>query len=256
MRASGTSLINIGRTLQNAGEEAEFRSCFPDSIQWVRCPQLCRQSQETRWQALQISTPSLSIVAVSYKQQKALLSFLASLECQTCSSFNVLILHDGPCEETADVFDRYQQTSDLDLSMTFSAQRHNDWGHSLRRMGLQQADGDYVLITNAYNYYAPRFVEFALRSILENELDMLHFDMIHSHDKPALRPVRSYQTFVTAPFAMSIDMGAFIVRREVAQQVGFRHCFYHADGLYLEDLLKSGMIKRIGHLDKVLLVHN
>lgn len=80
--------------------------------------------------------------------------------------------------------------------------------------------------------------------------------MIHSHDHPGNRVNRSYAPFATTPHRKNIDTGAFIVKSHIAKEIRFKHRNYDADGRFLEDLLDSGQVKRIGHMSKAMVVHN
>lgn len=200
--------------------------------------------------------PRLTIVAVTYRQVDPLLVFLNCLNCQTLLTFKVHVLHDGDHDESREVLETFKQTSRFPLEVTFTEQRFNDWGHSLRAIGLQSVDTDFVLLTNADNYYVPRFVEFAFDAIDANDLDLLHWDMVHSHDNPGRRQQRSYCAFETSPQPSYMDIGAFMAKSAVSQWVGFNHRSMAADGIHIADLMASGKIARAGHLKKILLVHN
>ena len=61
--------------------------------------------------------------------------------------------------------------------------RFNDYGHSLRELGLVDAVGDYVLLTNADNYFIAITIEFLNIEIKTQVPDVVMFDMVHSHDQ-------------------------------------------------------------------------
>ena len=256
MRRFAATLSRVAGRLNRAAALGDFAALYPAHVQWLVNLDIAAQGHEHRWQKHSSERNTLEIIAVTYRQPKALLAFLHSLDCQTADGFDVHVLHDGEDMATRNAIQHFVSQSEMNLRVTFTEQRYNDWGHSLRSLALEQAHGKYLLITNGDNYYAPRFVEFALSAIQDNDLDLLHFDMIHSHDRPGSSEIRSYQLFTTSPFTKSIDMGAFIVRTEVARRVGFRHRTFDADAKFLQDLIESGEILRVGHLDKVLLVHN
>lgn len=257
LQSVGSRFTQLGERIRHLVDDGDFRSRYSKSTYWIRDLEPKAQGIGERWQAGDSTNHKrLTIIAVSYRQPTALLTFLGSMECQTLRNFTVHVLHDGKHDETQKALERFTQHSDLNIVYTFSQIRHNDWGHSLRSQALKEVDSEFVLITNADNYYAPRLTEYAFDVIDNNDLDLLHFNMVHSHDRPGGRMARSYQPFVTKPFNQHIDIGAFIVRSEIAKEVSFRHRGFDADGLFLEDLLDSGLIKRIGHMNKIMLVHN
>lgn len=65
-----------------------------------------------------------------------------SLAAQTFKDVEILCYHDGPLLD---------MTAEFPLPVTCTAQRHNDWGHSLRHAGILAATGDYILHFNADN---------------------------------------------------------------------------------------------------------
>ena len=103
--------------------------------------------------------PRFSIVVPHYDASipdAALLRGLRSLGAQTLRDFEVLLLHDGPPSRAL------PELKDLNLpSLRFSAsaQRHNDWGHSLRDAGIRTAQGDYIIHFNPDNLLYPNALE-------------------------------------------------------------------------------------------------
>ena len=69
--------------------------------------------------------------------------------------FEVIWLHDGPAP--SDVVTQLEQLAGNDGRFSFvqTAERHNDWGHSLRDAGLERARGRYIIHLNADNVLYP-----------------------------------------------------------------------------------------------------
>jgi hypothetical protein len=131
--------------------------------------------------------------------------------------------------------------------------RFGCYGHINRRMFLEGIRGDaddFVLITNCDNYYIPPFAEYMLREA-KGDVGIVYCNTIHSH--------QDWNIQVSRLKLSDIDMGAFIVRLPVAQEVGFRHVTYPAaDGLYAEECAAKCMEKnlRAVHINKVMFIHN
>jgi glycosyltransferase involved in cell wall biosynthesis len=98
-------------------------------------------------------SPSFSIIAVHYQgviehpiYQRGIRSLLA----QTYKDFEILCYHDGPL---------------IDSSVEFlvpirpTIKRFNDWGHSLRDIGIREAKGQYIVHFNADNILYPDALE-------------------------------------------------------------------------------------------------
>lgn len=94
-----------------------------------------------------------------------------------------------------------------------------------------------------------------------HRLDMVLCDMVHSHIEFVDGKLRytkdQYRYFPTYPRKFMVDIGCFIVRTALAQEVGFRDKSHAGDGTFVEDLIsRFGGSIRIGKLNKVLFVHN
>ena len=199
----------------------------------------------------------LSIVIVTYKQHSALNCLLASLDCQTSQVFDVLVLHDGPDALSRSVVEQYSGGREGRWKYFESETRFNDYGHSLREMGIRMASNDYLLITNGDNYYSPRLVEYIFSAVDAEPLDVVMWDLVHSHNDPGGNGNPSYSAFSTYPMYRRADIGAFCVKSELAKLVGFRDRTHDADWTYMYDILeKTDRPVRIGKIRKVLMIHN
>ena len=198
----------------------------------------------------------LTVIVAAYRRYDQLPVVLHSFLCQTLQNFRLLIIHDGPdaAMETllADYKSRYSERIDYVLTPT----RYNDFGHSLRELGIALADTPFLLFTNDDNYYVPRFLELMFARIKQRKLDVLMCNMIHSHENPGGRDQRGYNLFITRPRKLSVDIGCFIVRTEYARRAGFRDKTHDGDGTFFEDILACSPPPRVGKLARVLFVHN
>lgn len=71
-------------------------------------------------------------------------SLLSSLRKQTYKDFEILLIHDGPNKDS----DNLQLEG---VSYIETEKRYNDWGHSLRDLGIRSAKGQYILFLNCDN---------------------------------------------------------------------------------------------------------
>jgi hypothetical protein len=86
-----------------------------------------------------------------------LLRGLDCLHYQTLRDLEVILLHDGPISRPLPIQTRHDLVSDVIIT----SERYNDWGHSLRDLGIRQARGEYIVHFNADNILYP----FALEEI-------------------------------------------------------------------------------------------
>jgi hypothetical protein len=197
----------------------------------------------------------LEIICVTYLRIDPLRCLVASLACQTNLSFVLKIIHDGPSLDTSEcVTDLKRIYPKLNITYQETGERFNDYGHTLRSMGLMDSKQDYVLLTNDDNYYVPVFVD-EIQAVINSELpDIVYFDMVHNyafgyHPNPI-----SYQTLIAEPILNRIDIGSFVFNTKLGQSVGFRGRHHQADGMFFEDMKDSGA--KIVKIPKVLFVHN
>jgi hypothetical protein len=69
------------------------------------------------------------------------------------------VIHDGPNKEFDQIMEYSKKILPNNINFENTIKRYNDYGHSLREMGLKNILGDYVLLTNADNYFVPSAIE-------------------------------------------------------------------------------------------------
>lgn len=201
--------------------------------------------------------PIIEIIAVTYKQEGPLKILVQSFLNQTATNWILKVIHDGPSDSFESMMKEYKNENPDRIVYNHTTQRYNDYGHSLREIGLQGVSGDYVLLTNGDNYYVPIFIEAVSKAILEHDPDVVLFDMIHSHSRAGGRNVPKYSFFKTSYKRRSIDMGSAVVRADLARGAGFRDKTFAGDATYFEDIAKIKENRlSIKKLNQVLFVHN
>lgn len=198
----------------------------------------------------------LTVICVAYKRYKEIPILIYSLLAQTLQNFKLVVLHDGYDEAMHELLEGFKSKHPEVIDYVFTKERYNDWGHTLRDIGIQMADTEYLLITNDDNYYCPVFVENMFSAFQANQADIVMCDMIHSHNQPGGRHQPPYSLFQTAPQRCSMDIGCFIARTALAKKVGFRDKGHDADATYFEDLIMAQPGIRIAKVPQVLFVHN
>jgi len=193
----------------------------------------------------------LNVIAVAYHRAIPLRILIDSFLLQTDNRWQLQIVHDGIAPQ--DVVDVMGLYDDLRLEFIQTEIRRDNYGHPNRRIHLEKLGSckDFVLLTNDDNYYVPVFVEKMLKEA-EADLNMgfVMCNTVHSH--------YDYNLHKSFPKHGDIDMGAFIVRLDVARAVGFNHIDRGADGRYAEecaDYCRLNNIKII-HINKPLFIHN
>jgi len=244
----------VSDTLRFIRDARAVRRQYGDGVRFVKSGASAKESE--RWPATIKDRQRLTIVVATYQQDLALDCLLKSLVCQTLQNFKVLIIHDGPSATARSLVAAYSREHPAVFEYLETEYRCNDYGHSLRAIGIERTGTEFILLTNGDNYYAPRFVEFMFEAIDRHGLDVVLCDMVHSHLNPGLSVQPSYGFFRTRPFRYYLDIGCFIARSDAAKKVGFRDKTFNGDATYFEDLLKVSETVVLGKVDKVLMVHN
>tara|TARA_R100000458_G_scaffold59951_1_gene73190 strand:- start:18153 stop:18761 length:609 start_codon:yes stop_codon:yes gene_type:complete len=87
-----------------------------------------------------------------------------SLNNQTFKDFEILCFHDGPLLD---------DSVELPCEVQFVEERINDWGHTLRNVGIQQSSGEYIIHTNSDNVFYPNALEEINKKIESTNSDII-----------------------------------------------------------------------------------
>jgi hypothetical protein len=181
-------------------------------------------------------SPGLTIVCVSYKRYKEIHTLINSFLCQSYEGWRLDIIHDGPDAVMEELVNAYA-AKDPRIHFEATKERHNDWGHTLREMGLRDCGTEWILFTNDDNYYAPRFLQYMFEAIQKDNLDLVLCNMVHSHPNPGKYKQDDYHLFDSFPRKNYVDIGNFIIRTAIAQRVGFADHSYAADGEFIDRVM-------------------
>lgn len=200
---------------------------------------------------------SIHVISVAFEKFGEMKVFVQSMLNQTKNNWLLTIIHDGPNDKFSKIMSEYKKEAPKNINFFSTQQRFNDYGHSLREIGLKEVSGDYVLLTNADNYFIPKAIEY-LTEAVEKTPDVVLFDMVHSHNMPGGRQLPSYSFFQTAYERNSIDVSSAIVESSLAKKAGFRDKTFAGDASYFEDILKvkGGLGLSVIKIPRVLFVHN
>jgi len=77
---------------------------------------------------------------------------LASVAQSTYKNYEVLVYHDGPSSRKPIDFEQF---GFKEFKYKETKKRYNDWGHSLRDLGIREASGDYIVQFNPDNILHP-----------------------------------------------------------------------------------------------------
>lgn len=80
---------------------------------------------------------------------------MSSIAKSTYKNYEVRIYHDGPLSRPLPDLDQFG----FEYSFRETNKRYNDWGHSLRDLGIREAEGEYIVHFNPDNILFPDALE-------------------------------------------------------------------------------------------------
>lgn len=193
----------------------------------------------------------LHVICAAYQRAIPLRILVDSFVVQTNPNWELHVIHDGQApEDVLEIMKMYPEEKRVTFYQT--PERNGFWGMPNRKFMLQRMYGDpddFVLITNDDNYYVPLFVEYMLKEVKPG-VGIVYCNTVHSGFHYVVHPSSLREGY--------IDMGAFIVRLNIAQKVGFNHQHETADGAYAEECAKYCAANgfRTVHIPKPIWVHN
>lgn len=198
---------------------------------------------------------AITFTVVGYQYHFEWEVFINCLLLQTDPRWKCDIWHDGPDKDSESICQRYVREYPQYFTYNETPERLNDWGHSMRDIGLKNAQTKYWSTQNADNYLMPTFVEYTLEA-LEQGIDMVIFPCVHNYVN--VNPPKSppYSVLRVAPKANRCDAGSLVIRTDLAQQVGWNHRYNEADGAFINEVMSSRPRPKVVTLPNVLMVHN
>jgi len=189
----------------------------------------------------------IEFIIPTYNRPNQLMGIISSIFSQSNSNWRIHVVSDGE-------HGGYQKVKDYfidDDRIRFSelSGPHNDWGHTARQYGLDNAVEEWVVMTGDDNYYVPLFVDYFLNSI-NNETHFVYCDMIHNWVNNEYVHLKSY------PKRGQIDIGNFMSKTKLAKEIKLDTSSGEADGIFVEDYLNKFKEGNIVYIPKPLYVHN
>ena len=193
--------------------------------------------------------PKFSIIVVAYKRYNELKCLLYSLLSQTFADFEVIVIHDGKDFKHRKLFKNFE--SDSRITYLQTPERYNDWGMTLRNIGIEIAKGEWIINTNDDNYYTPNWLE-ELNQCTNPPINFIYYDAVLSHYNELNHNKKDYGLLVPQIKGCYIDMGQFTVKKEILKGYKFKN-IAPADAEFIEEI--KDKLSPL-YIDKVLFVHN
>ncbi len=180
---------------------------------------------------------------------------ISSLICQTHQNWELLLINDNPVTFAKDFTAKIVFAANDKRINYIKRERAANYGHPHRQWALKELhrlcpDADYVVITNADNYYVPTFLEYMLEGFRLNPLAKAVYcsAMVHSYKKWEVIPCRLERGY--------LDCGGVVIKKDVACEVGWNSFEHSSDWTYFSDIIKQYGMKSFAVVKGVLFTHN
>lgn len=189
-------------------------------------------------------------ICVAYQRPIRMEILIRSFIVQTDRRWMLHIVYDG--QVPGSILDIIQPLmKDKRIRFYSSEERYEKYGHPNRRVMLQKITtktGDFILMTNDDNYYTPRFIEYFLKTVKPN-VGMVYCNTLRNFE---------YEVHNSVIGSGGIDMGAFMVREDIAKRTGFNHETVCADGIYAHECFQECKKRNLiaVKIEKPLFIHN
>ncbi len=190
----------------------------------------------------------LTVIAVTYGHSRPTLeAFINCWMAQTDQRFKLWIMDDGPNTPHLDLYADYVDRFD-NFSFLIVKENKGHFGHPLRQLGLEMTETKYLMWQNCDNLVASSLVAEATYAAEREKADILAWSVIHNYARGPWQLLDPY------PSLNNIDFANFMVKTEVARQVGLRDLTFRGlDGWFVEDVIAAGF--KWHKIDRALGIH-
>jgi glycosyltransferase involved in cell wall biosynthesis len=191
----------------------------------------------------------IEFIIPTYSRLSHLVCLLGSLQAQSNPNWTAHIVADCPPEEIVENMKRaITFFNDPRFRLTVLAERHQDWGHTPRQYGLDNATETWVCMSGEDNYYVPEFVDRMLEEGKNHHF--VYCDMVHNWTDRQYIPIKSELKYGL------VDIGNFMCKTNMAQKIRLNPTIEQADFLFIEEFKKKFEHAKVKKVSGVLYVHN
>lgn len=189
------------------------------------------------------SKPIVTFVVITYKEQWEPYMFIGMLKCIKNPNWKAIIWHDGPNPTMKAIVEAF---GDERIQYMENEENKGSWGCYNRIAALDMVDTEFVVQTTIQEYYLPTFVDYIEQN---KNNDLIYWPCIHhSFD---------YNIINAEPVRGRMDWSNFALKTHIARKVGINYpTAYMADGLFIEDVMKSNLVKKKIRVERLLNIKN
>jgi glycosyltransferase involved in cell wall biosynthesis len=191
----------------------------------------------------------IEFIIPTYNRVSHLITMLGSLQSQSNPNWTAHVVADCPEEDVQETMKTIVAFfNDPRIKLTILPERHNDWGHTPRQHGLDNATEEWVIMTGEDNYYVPEFVDIMLEESKNHHF--VYCDLVHNWIN------RDYIPILSKLQLGKIDIGSFMTKTNMAQKIKLKKDYEWADWFFVQDFQNKYKIAKYKKVNKILYVHN
>lgn len=192
----------------------------------------------------------IEFIIPTYNRPNHLKTIVCSLLAQTNENWTAHIVGDCVDNNMLEEIHKFlNHINDGRIRFSNLPVQYNNWGHTPRNYGLENAMEEWVVMTGEDNYYVPTFVDNFL-SVVKDDVNFVFCNMVHNW---------SADNYITVNCGIEygkIDIGNFMTRTSNAKQLRLKAKINQADFLFVEEYVNKFKDGKIIKIDKFLYVHN
>jgi glycosyltransferase involved in cell wall biosynthesis len=191
----------------------------------------------------------IEFIRPTYARVNHLITIIGSLMAQSNPNWTAHVVADCPPEEIQDAMKTIVEFFNDDrIKLTILPERKNDWGHTPRQYGLDNATEEWVVMTGEDNYYVPHFVDIMLEE--SKNQHFVYCDMVHNWTNKQYIPILSKLQLG------KIDIGSFMTKTNMAQKIKLKKEHEWADWFFVQEFQNKYKMAKYKKVNRVLYVHN
>lgn len=116
-----------------------------------------------------MNEPLVSVIIPCYNGEHFISEAIESVLTQTYSNIEIIIIDDGSSDSTLEVARRYENTSSNDIKCLTHPANVNLGVSKTRRLGVDNAKGDYIAFLDADDVFLPNKVQIQVEALESND---------------------------------------------------------------------------------------
>lgn len=185
--------------------------------------------------------PKVSIIMPAYNAERFIESAICSVQRQTLSDWELIVLDDGSKDSTCSIVERLAEE---DQRIVFVRNEANMGVAKTRNRGLDRCNGEYVALLDSDDVWHPEKLEEQLAALKRNNADMAYcsYAIVNATGEKVKRDYIVPEIIKLSDLIKEnvIGCSTILMTRRIASEYRFETDFYHEDYVLWLQLLQDG----------------